>query len=40
MAVEPITLHFAIGLLQKHFEMPLNIINVPVLAKERGISID
>ncbi|MHC4334215.1 MAG: phosphoglycerate dehydrogenase [Planctomycetota bacterium] len=40
MAVEPVTLHFAIGLLGKHFEMPLNIINVPVLAKERGISID
>ena len=40
MAVEPITLHFAIGLLQRHFDMPLNIVNVPVLAKERGISID
>jgi len=39
MAVEPVTLHFAIGLLQKHFDMPLNIVNVPVLAKERGISI-
>jgi D-3-phosphoglycerate dehydrogenase len=39
-AVEPITLHFAIGLLQRHFDMPLNIVNVPVLAKERGISID
>ncbi len=32
--------HFAIGLLQKHFEQPLNIVNAPVLAKERGISID
>ena len=40
MAVEPVTLHFAIGLLQRHFEMPLNMVNVPVLAKERGISID
>jgi D-3-phosphoglycerate dehydrogenase len=38
--VQPITLNFAIGLLQKHFEMPLNIVNTPVLAKERGISID
>lgn len=38
--VEPITLSFAIGLLQKHFEMPLNMVNTPVLAKERGISID
>ncbi len=40
MAVEPVTLHFAIGLLGRHFEMPLNMVNVPVLAKERGISID
>ena len=40
MAVEPVTLHFAVGLLQRHFDMPLNIVNVPVLAKERGISID
>ena len=40
MPVEPVTLHFAIGLLQRHFDMPLNIVNVGVLAKERGISID
>jgi D-3-phosphoglycerate dehydrogenase len=39
-AIEPVTLNFAIGLLQKHFEMPLNMVNTPVLAKERGISID
>ncbi len=39
-AVDPVTLNFAIGLLQKHFEMPLNMVNTPVLAKERGISID
>jgi len=40
MAVELVTLNFAIGLLQKHFEMPLNTVNVAVLAKERGVSID
>jgi len=40
MAVEAVTLGFAIGLLQKHFDMPLNMVNVSVLAKERGISID
>ena len=40
MSVEPVTLNFAVGLLQKHFEMPLNMVNTPVLAKERGISID
>jgi D-3-phosphoglycerate dehydrogenase len=40
MDVDAVTLNFAIGLLQKHFEMPLNMVNTPVLAKERGISID
>jgi len=40
MSIEPVTLNFAIGLLQKHFEMTLNMVNTPVLAKERGISID
>ncbi|MHC4557153.1 MAG: phosphoglycerate dehydrogenase [Planctomycetota bacterium] len=40
LAIEPVTLNFAIGLLQKHFDMPLNMVNTPVLAKERGISID
>ncbi|MFH1615269.1 MAG: phosphoglycerate dehydrogenase [Planctomycetota bacterium] len=40
MPVDLVTHSFAIGLLQKHFEMPLNMVNVGVLAKERGISID
>jgi D-3-phosphoglycerate dehydrogenase len=40
LAVDSVTLNFSIGLLQKHFEMPLNMVNTPVLAKERGISID
>ncbi len=40
MDVQPVTLNFAIGLLQKHFDMPLNMVNTPVLANERGISID
>jgi D-3-phosphoglycerate dehydrogenase len=40
MPVEPVTLSFLIGLLQKHFEMPLNLVNAGPLAKERGISID
>jgi D-3-phosphoglycerate dehydrogenase len=38
--VEPVTLGFLMGLLQQHFEMPLNMVNTPVLAKERGIGID
>ena len=40
MDVEPVTLGFLMGLLQPHFDMPLNMVNTPVLAKERGISID
>jgi D-3-phosphoglycerate dehydrogenase len=40
MGVQPATLNFAMGLLQRHFDMPLNMVNTPVLAKERGISID
>jgi len=40
MNVKSVTLNFAIGLLQKHFDMLLNTVNVAVLAKERGISID
>ncbi len=40
MDVAAVTLNFAMGLLQDHFEMPLNMVNTPVLAKERGISID
>jgi D-3-phosphoglycerate dehydrogenase len=40
MAVEAVTLNFAIGLLQQHFDLPLNMVNVRVLAKERGMSID
>jgi D-3-phosphoglycerate dehydrogenase len=38
--VEGVTLGFIVGLLQKHFDIPLNMVNAPVLAKERGISID
>jgi D-3-phosphoglycerate dehydrogenase len=40
MPVQTVTLNFEIGLLQKHFEMLLNMVNTPVLARERGISID
>ena len=40
MDTELVTLNFEIGLLQKHFDMPLNMINVGLMAKERGISID
>jgi len=40
MPVDSVTLNFAIGLLQKHFDMLLNTVNVTVLAKERGVSIN
>ena len=40
MEIKPVTLNFLIGLLQQHFDLPLNMVNVAVLAKERGISID
>lgn len=40
MPVQPVTTAFSIGLLQPHFDLPLNIINVGMMAKERGISID
>ncbi len=40
MDVTPVTINFVIGLLRQHFDMPLNMINTPVLAKDRGISID
>ena len=40
MDVSPVTLNFIMGLLQQHFEMPLNMVNTPVLAKERGINIE
>ena len=40
MSVDSVTLSFEIGLLQPHFDMPLNMVNVAVLGKERGISID
>jgi len=39
MDVKYVTLNLLIGLLQRHFEMPLNMVNAPALAKERGISV-
>jgi D-3-phosphoglycerate dehydrogenase len=40
MAVETVSLNFTIGLLQQHFDVPLNMVNTRVLAKERGININ
>ncbi len=38
--VEPIATSFTIGLLQPHFDTVVNIVNVGMLAKDRGISVD
>jgi D-3-phosphoglycerate dehydrogenase len=38
--VEPIATSFMIGLLQPHFDTVVNIVNVGMLAKERGVSVD
>lgn len=38
--VEPVTLSFTMGLIQKYFDLPLNVINAGIMAKERGVSID
>ena len=35
-----LTTSLSVGLLQRHFEEHLNIINTPMLAKQRGISFD
>ncbi|MBN1815751.1 MAG: phosphoglycerate dehydrogenase [Sedimentisphaerales bacterium] len=35
-----VTTSFSIGLLQPHFDMPINMVNAGLMAKERGISID
>jgi len=40
MDVASTTLKFTIGLLQKHFDFPLNMVNANYMAKERGISVD
>lgn len=38
--VDSVSTAFAIGLLQPHFDTVVNMVNVGMLAKERGISID
>jgi D-3-phosphoglycerate dehydrogenase len=38
--VDSVVTAFMIGLLQPHFDVVINMVNAPVLAKQRGISID
>jgi D-3-phosphoglycerate dehydrogenase len=40
MDVSAATTGFTIGLLERQFDVPLNVVNARILAKERGISID
>lgn len=39
MNVAPITTHLLVGLLQPHMEQPVNVINAPVLIKQRGVEV-
>ncbi|MEN8127535.1 MAG: phosphoglycerate dehydrogenase [Planctomycetota bacterium] len=38
--VDTVVTAFTIGLLQPHFDAVVNMVNAPILAKQRGISID
>ena len=40
MNVGPITTYLLVGLMQKHMDQPVNVINAPVLAKQRGVEIE
>ncbi|MGA2266720.1 MAG: phosphoglycerate dehydrogenase [Phycisphaerae bacterium] len=40
MNVTPITAHLLVGLLQPVMEQPVNVINAPVLAKQRGVEME
>jgi D-3-phosphoglycerate dehydrogenase len=39
MNVSPITTYLLVGLLQPYIEQPVNVINAPVLAKDRGLEV-
>ncbi len=40
MNVSPVTTYLLVGLLQEHFDQPVNVINAPVLAEQRDILIE
>jgi D-3-phosphoglycerate dehydrogenase len=40
MNVTPLTTYLLVGLLQPHIEQPVNVINAPVLAEERGLEVE
>ena len=40
MHLAPVTTHLLVGLLSPHMEQPVNVINAPILAEQRGIEIN
>jgi D-3-phosphoglycerate dehydrogenase len=40
MTVTPITAYLLAGLMQPHIEQPVNVINAPVIAKQRGVEVE
>jgi len=40
MNVAPITTYLLVGLLRPHMEQPINVINAPVLAQQRGVEVE
>jgi D-3-phosphoglycerate dehydrogenase len=40
MNVSPVTTYLLVGLLQPHMEVPVNVINAPVLAQQRGLEVE
>jgi D-3-phosphoglycerate dehydrogenase len=40
MNVTPITAYLLVGLVQPHIEQPVNVINAPVIAKQRGLEVE
>ena len=40
MNVTPITAYLLVGLVQPHIEQPVNVINAPVIAKQRGVEVE
>jgi len=40
MNVSPITTYLLVGLLSRHMDQPVNVINAPVLARQRGLEVE
>ncbi|GAF89865.1 unnamed protein product, partial [marine sediment metagenome] len=38
--VSPVTTHLLIGLLQPRMDQPVNLVNAPLLAEQRGVEVD